>query len=464
MPSQSGRANGFTVVVVAGTVVVVTGMVVVAVTIEVVVDEDADVVDGVTATPSEQAANTTTAVMSKTRRMGLDDTTRSPLVASPRHNPHTPLVATIRGGLIPRGDELVRGEVSFDTDFITDSPTDDVVVDADGLVVSPGLIDIQINGGFGMDFTHDPTTIWHVGERLPELGVTSFLPTVVTSPPEVTDLAMDVVANRRPDGYRGAEVLGLHFEGPWISPEMHGAHNPSYITDPNPDVARRWAESGLVRMVTLAPERPEADRVAGILRSGGVIVSLGHTAADFETAQTALAGDASAVTHLFNQMSALDHRRPGVVGAALLSDRHCLVIVDGHHLAEGALRLAWRVLGPDRLILVTDAMAALGLGPGTYPLGDGPITVGEDGPRTVDGRLAGSVVTLPEAMRNLVEVTGAAKAYALQAATASPAWLLGRDDRGTLRPGGRADFTLLDDSFGVVSTYVAGTLVADGRR
>lgn len=368
-------------------------------------------------------------------------------------------MATIRGGLIPERDGLVPGEVHFDSGAISDHALDGEVVDADGLVVSPGLIDIQINGGFGMDFTQDPTTIWHVGERLPELGVTAFLPTIVTSPSEVTDLAMDVVTNRRPEGYRGAEVLGLHFEGPWISQEMHGAHNPSNITDPDPETARRWAASGRVRIVTLAPELPGASQVAAILRSQGVVVSIGHTAADFATASGALSGDASLVTHLFNQMTGFAHREPGVVGAAFLSDRPCILIVDGLHLADGALQLAWRLLGPERVVLVTDAMAALGLGPGTYPLGDGPITVGPDGPRTVDGRLAGSVVTLPEAVGNLIEVTGATRGQALGCATAVPAAVLGLADRGSIRPGGRADFSLLDQDFAVVATYVAGVRV-----
>jgi N-acetylglucosamine-6-phosphate deacetylase len=368
-------------------------------------------------------------------------------------------VATIRGGLISQGDELVPGEVHFDSGIIAEGPTDDVVIDADGLIISAGLIDIQINGGFGMDFTHDPTTIWHVGERLPELGVTAFLPTIVTSPPEVTDLALDVVANRRPEDYHGAEVLGLHFEGPWISAEMHGAHNPSNITDPDAETATRWAKSGLVRIVTLAPERPGADLVAEILDSSDVVVSLGHTNADFDEARDALAGKASLVTHLFNQMTGFGHRQPGVVGAALLSDRPCILIVDEHHLAKGTLELAWRLLGPERLVLVTDAMAALGLGPGTYPLGDGPITVGTDGPRTVDGRLAGSVVTLPQAVRNLIDATGATTAQALRCATTTPTSVLGRADRGSLGSGRRADFTLLDESFGVIATYVAGARV-----
>lgn len=362
----------------------------------------------------------------------------------------------IKGGRLATPEGLVAGYLRFERGLITDADTDGHRIDADGLIVAPGLIDIQINGGFGHDFTQDPTTIWDVGRRLPELGVTGFVPTIVTSPDGVTDLAIDVVANRRPGDYRGAEVLGLHFEGPWISPEMHGAHNVDHIVDPDPDVAAKWAASGRVSIVTLAPERPGASAVVHRLTEEGVVVSMGHTAADFETAAQAFTDGATLATHLFNQMTPLHHRDPGAVGAALLGARHCLLIVDGLHIADGTLEITWRLLGPDRVILITDAMAALGLGHGTYPLGDGPVTVGDDGPRTTDGRLAGSVVTLPQAIVNLTASTSADPANAIRCATANPSSALGLDDRGSLDVGARADLTLLDDDFGVVATYVAG--------
>jgi N-acetylglucosamine-6-phosphate deacetylase len=208
-------------------------------------------------------------------------------------------VTHIRGGLLATGDRLRPGDLHISDGLIVEEGGGGGEVEADGLKVAPGLIDIQINGGSGQT-TQDPTTIWEVGGRLPALGVTSFVPTVVTSPGHVSDLALDVVANRRPDRYRGADVIGLHFEGPWISPSMYGAHNPAHIVDPDPDVATRWANSGLVRIVTLAPERPGADRVAKILSDAGVVVSLGHTEADFDTARGAWP-DCLLVTHLFSK-------------------------------------------------------------------------------------------------------------------------------------------------------------------
>ncbi|HUG32546.1 MAG TPA: N-acetylglucosamine-6-phosphate deacetylase [Acidimicrobiia bacterium] len=361
---------------------------------------------------------------------------------------------TIRGGRLSTGER--RDFHIAEGILVGDPPSGAMTVDAEGLIVIPGLVDMQINGAFGHDFTQDPTTIWEVGARLPELGVTTFLPTIVTAPGEVTDLAIDVVSGGKPNDYRGADVIGLHFEGPWISPEMHGAHNLAHIADPDPSVARRWAESGQLRLVTLAPERPGADTVIDQLTRLGVQVSVGHTAADYATTRRAFESGASLATHLFNQMTPLTHRAPGVVGAALLHARHCLLIVDGHHVADAALEVAWRVLGESRTILVTDAMAALGLGPGTYALGDGPITVGEDGPRTGDGRLAGSVVTLPAAIGNLTESTSADLHGAIRGATLNPAHALGLGDRGDLSHGRRADLTLLDDALNVVTTYVAG--------
>lgn len=368
-------------------------------------------------------------------------------------------MTTLRGGRLILGPDISTGDLHFEDGRITQSSAGELI-DVDGLIVAPGLIDIQINGGFGLDFTQDPTTIWEVGRRLPALGVTSFAPTIVTSPGDVTDLAIEVVA-RKPADYSGADVLGLHFEGPWIAPGMNGAHNPDHIVDPDPSVAEAWIASGQVRVVTLAPERPGADEVARALSRGGISVSIGHTAADYETAERALRAGAGLVTHLFNQMSPLRHREPGVVGAALLSDASALLIADGQHIADGALKIAWRMLGPDRVILVTDAMAALGLGPGTYPLGDGPITVGPDGPRTEDGRLAGSVVPLSEAIQNLLAITGASVPDALATTSINPARALRVTDRGALTTGSRADITVFDDKWDVVMTFVGGHTAPD---
>ncbi|MET0567026.1 MAG: N-acetylglucosamine-6-phosphate deacetylase [Acidimicrobiia bacterium] len=290
-----------------------------------------------------------------------------------------------------------------------------------------GFLDIQINGGWGHDFTADPSSVWEVGRRLPETGVTAFLPTIVSAPYEHVDAAIEVMRSAPPEGYDGAHPLGLHIEGPWISPEWKGAHNPDHLRRPDVGVARRWADSGAVRMVTLAPELDGALEAAGILSDSGVVVSAGHSGADFETAAGALAGPWTAVTHLFNQMSPFHHRSPGLVGAALLSDRPCGVIVDGIHADPSAVRLAWDHLGPDRFILITDAMQATGLGEGIYILGDREVFVGPEGPRIGRAILAGSTLTMDQAVGNLIGWTAATEEEARASASIVPSRLLGLD-------------------------------------
>ena len=325
--------------------------------------------------------------------------------------------------------------------------------------VAPGFIDLQVNGGWGHDFTADPQSIWEVGERLPETGVTTFLPTLVSAPHEVADMAIEVMRRGPPGGYKGAEAIGLHIEGPWISTDWNGAHNPDHLEPPDQAVARHWAESGVVTMVTIAPELPGAFEAAEILVAAGVVVSAGHSGADFATASAALAGPWSAVTHLFNQMSPFHHRAPGMVGAALLSNRPCGVIVDGIHSDPAAIRLAWQTLGPSRFLLITDAMAATGLRPGKYRLGDQEVDVGPEGPRIRPETLAGSTLTMDRAVANLASWTAAGVVRVLTSATLTPATTIGAVDRGRIEVGRRADLVVLDHDLGVVETLIGGEVV-----
>jgi N-acetylglucosamine-6-phosphate deacetylase len=326
------------------------------------------------------------------------------------------------------------------------------------MTVAPGLIDIQMNGGFGHDFTANPSSIWEAGARLPETGVTTFLPTIVTSPYETVEEAIEILATGPPAGYRGAVPVGLHVEGPWLSPQYSGAHDPDHLRHPDPGVARTWADSGVIRMVTIAPELEGAFETAEILAGAGVVVSAGHTAADFALGSKALAGPWSAVTHLFNQMSPFHHRDPGMVGAALLSNRPCLLIVDGLHNHPAATELAWGHLGPQRTILITDAMAAAGHGLGSYDLGGRQVEVGVDGPR-IGQTLAGSTLTMDRAVVNLGSHAKTRIEQALIPATTTPAIALDLDDRGRLEIGARADLVALGPDLGVHQTFVGGEKV-----
>ncbi|MGI8517153.1 MAG: N-acetylglucosamine-6-phosphate deacetylase [Acidimicrobiia bacterium] len=318
-----------------------------------------------------------------------------------------------------------------------------------GELVAPGLIDLQVNGAYGHDFTSDPTSIWEVGRRLPEQGVTGFLPTIITSPPEVMERAIEAIQSR-PANYLGAEPLGLHFEGPMLSPNRPGVHDPALMRPPSPDLIETWTAANGVLMLTLAPELPGAEAVVKTLTQAGVIVSAGHTAATYEEAQAGFDWGITAVTHLFNAMAPFGHRAPGLIGATFDSAVAGL-ICDGVHVHPAAVRTAWRMLGPDRLVLVTDAVAAAGMGDGTYRLGNAEIVVSQGRATDQAGRLAGSTLTLDQAVRNLIEFTDCPPMVAIGAASTVPARLLG----GLENPGR----VVFDDSMEVASTSVRGEIV-----
>ena len=334
------------------------------------------------------------------------------------------------------------------------------VIDADALLLVPGFIDLQFNGGFGHDFTADPTTIWQVAAGLPRWGVTAFLPTVITSPLERIAAAQQVVLSQ-PAGYRGATPLGLHIEGPFLNPQKKGAHNPAYLRTPSLDAVADWSPQAGVRLVTLAPELPGALPVIEALAGRGVLVSAGHSTATFDQATAAFDAGTRYGTHLFNAMPSLLHREPGLPGALLTDPRTVVgLIADGVHTHPAIVSLVWQALGPERLSLVTDAMAALGMGPGQHILGDFDVTVDATSARLADGTLAGSILSLDQALRNLIRFTGCSLSDALATMTTTPARALGLDhERGQVAPGFMADLVLLSPDLEVRGTVVAGELV-----
>lgn len=334
-------------------------------------------------------------------------------------------------------------------------------LDASDLILAPGYIDLQLNGAFGHDFTADPTRIWEVAARLPQFGVTSFLPTVITAPTARIEAAQMVLQNERPLGFRGAEPLGLHIEGPYLNPEKRGAHNPAYLQSPDDKAVAGWSPATGVRLVTLAPELPGATAVIGELASRGVVVSAGHSMATFTEAQAGFAAGVRYGTHLFNAMPVLGHREPGLAGALLTHDGSVTgIIPDGIHVHPAMVNLAWRAKGADGLNVVSDAMGALGVAPGTYMLNDFEVTVSASEARLEDGRLAGSVLPIDQAVRNLVAYTGCTAIEAITTATRTPARVLAIDrERGDVAPGFIADLVLLDNALQVVQTIAAGELV-----
>ncbi len=340
-------------------------------------------------------------------------------------------------------------------------PPEATVFDATGLIVTPGLIDLQVNGAFGYDLTADPTGIWEVATRLPRYGITAFLPTIITCPLERIAAAQAVVMQGPPAGFAGAAVLGLHLEGPYLNPQKRGAHPPAYLRRPHPAEIADWSPAHGVRLVTLAPELPGALDLVAALVARGVVVAAGHSAATFAEAQAGLDAGIRYGTHLFNAMSALGHREPGLPGA-LLSDERPVVglIADGIHSHPAVVKLAWQLLGR-RLNLVSDAVAALGMPPGCYRLGNGDVWVDEQSCRLADGTLAGSILAADAALRNLMAMTGCGPEAALATLTTTPADLLQLGhEHGRIAVGRRADLVLWSPTWDVQMTLIAGKVVA----
>jgi N-acetylglucosamine-6-phosphate deacetylase len=319
-------------------------------------------------------------------------------------------------------------------------------------IAAPGFVDLQVNGFGGVDFlAADNGAYDRAGEALIETGVTAYQPTFITSPEtELVDALREIPSNGA-----GPRVLGAHLEGPFIAPERLGSHPADSRRDPDCELLARLLAAGPVTHVTLAPELPGALDLVDLLHERGVTVSCGHSNATADEARTAFARGARTVTHLFNAMRPLAPREPGLAGAALASqDVVVQVILDGVHLADDIVRLIWQSAA-GRVALVTDAVAAAGAGDGTYTLGGVALAVENGVVRRADGVLAGSTLTMIDAVRNLVEL-GAPLPAALSAASEVPARLACRPELSTLSPGTPADIVVLDDGLEIERVLVDG--------
>jgi N-acetylglucosamine-6-phosphate deacetylase len=319
-------------------------------------------------------------------------------------------------------------------------------------VAVPGFVDLQVNGFGGVDFLDaDAEGYERAGSALLETGVTAYLPTLITSPEE--DLA--AALREIPSGPGRPRILGAHLEGPFLSPARLGTHLPSARRDPDLRLLDRLLDCGPVRLMTLAPELPGADALVDRLLERGVAVSLGHSDATAEQANAAFDRGARAVTHLFNAMRPFLHRDPGIAGAALARDDVVVqIILDGVHLAPEAALVAWRAAA-GRLALVTDAITAAGESDGSYSFGSLDVEVHEGTVRGPEGVLAGSVLTMIEAVRNL-HALGVPLADAVAAATVVPAGALGETEVGRLQVGLPADIVVLDDELAIERVLVGG--------
>jgi len=297
------------------------------------------------------------------------------------------------------------------------------------MIVS-GLVDAQVNGAAGIDLTAEPHRLWEVAAALPAYGVVAFVPTVITSDPEARAAALASLAAGPPAGWKGAEPLGLHFEGPMIAPDRKGAHPEHWLRPPSLDLVDGWSRENGVLMATIAPELPGALEVIERLTAEGVVVSVGHTDARADQVEAAIEAGAKVVTHLGNAMPPLLPRSPGPVGVAFGGSSVVAgLIVDGHHLDPLFVRTAWRALGPSRFLSVSDTTAALGLPDGPTRLGDQDVVVSAGTVRLHDGTLAGSAASLLDCLRVLIAQTGCSVEDAVATATTTPLTLLGLPPR-----------------------------------
>jgi N-acetylglucosamine-6-phosphate deacetylase len=332
------------------------------------------------------------------------------------------------------------------------------VTDLKGGVLAPGFIDAQVNGGGGALLNDKPSlaVIRRMAEAFRAFGTTNMLPTVITDSPEITRQAADAVKTARRQGVPG--ILGIHIEGPFLDPRRAGAHPPEHIRPITPeDVA--WLKSldcGIV-LLTVAPSHVAPDTIRA-LSQAGIIVSLGHSEATASEAQAALAAGARGFTHLFNAMSQLQNREPGMVGAALTdAESYCGIIADGHHVHPLALQVTLKTKKKGRLFLVTDAMPPAAGGPPRFEL-QGREVIARNGRLELDaGTLAGSILTMDEAVRFCVTVLGVDLAEALRMASLYPAEFLKVDrELGRLGPGFRANLVHLTDKLSVTRTWIDG--------
>ncbi len=387
-------------------------------------------------------------------------------------------MTVIQNGKLIHGGEVREGAIAFENGVLVpvpDSLDGATVIDAGGQYVSAGFVDIHTHGGGDSDFLDNTAEAFLTAARLhAQHGTTTLLPTATSGTPEetVTILGvMDEVASLEHDG---ADMPGIHFEGPYFSPEQCGAQDPDKVRAPDPaEYERVLSLSNRILRWSAAPELAGSQAFAAALKAHGVLPAIGHSNADYDEVVEAADWGFTHVTHLYSCCSTV-HRRnayryAGIVEAAyLLPQLTVEIIADGVHLPPPLLQQVYRFIGPDRTALVTDSMRGAGMPNGESVLGGrvgGLSVIIEDGVAKLPDRsaFAGSVATMERLIKNMVQLAGATLADAVKMATETPARIMGLCDRGTLDIGKRADIVLFDDTFRVMRTIVGGRTVYEGE-
>ena len=347
--------------------------------------------------------------------------------------------------------------------ILMEEPQDAPIKDYSQSIVAPGLVDTHIHGYKSHDvMDNDFEGIKVISEGLLSCGVTSWLPTTLTSSAELLNDVCETIGNHYQE-VTGAKIRGIFLEGPFFTEKYKGAQNPKYMSDPSVDKLAKWHElsQGLVNKIAIAPERQGVKEFIEFAKSKGVYTALAHSDATYEEAAAAVEAGANIFVHIYNGMSGLHHRNPGMVGAALGLDKvFAEMICDGHHVHPAAARVVTRARGPKETVLITDCMRAGGMGEGQSRLGEFEVVVKDGTARLKDtGNLAGSILELKQGVKNVVDWGLVSPAEALRMASLTPAQSVGIDSVcGRIAPGYEADFIVVSDQLELEATYLDGEL------
>ena len=376
----------------------------------------------------------------------------------------------IKNGKVILENEVVLGKAVLFTDKIVgivdeaEIPADAEVIDAEGGYVSPGFIELHIHGYLSKDVCDaSEESLRIISKGLLGNGVTGYLPTTMTVDMAVIKGALEacraLMPETRTPEFDGSEILGVHAEGPFISESKKGAQDPKYILKPDADFVKEYSD--VIRVITLAPEEDDADfsAIKRITTETDVVVSMGHTSADYETAVAGVKAGVRHATHLFNAMTPLTHRGPGVVGAALNCDEVSTeLIVDTHHVNAALFDTVYKLKGR-KLCIITDCLPAGGLPEGEYTLGGAKIIYKNDLCRLEDGTIAGSVLKLNKGVWNVYNNSKIPLHECVNCASLNPATTLGiQDKKGSIKEGKDADLVILDNEFNVRKTIIGGKI------